>query len=75
MKFVIRRTPVGFETYLFWDGALARVPEVLDLRAIPSQSPHPFLSRPMPLMPPRDTPILANVAYVISDERLLAIVH
>jgi hypothetical protein len=71
MKFVIRRTPLGFETYLWLDGALA------DLRDLMSQVEvrHPLALRPRPLMPPRDTPILANVAYVTLDEKLLAVVH
>ena len=71
MKFVMRRTPLGFETYLFWDGALARVPEVLDLRAIPNQS----LQVPHQSERPIDTMFPANAAYVISDEKLLAVVH
>lgn len=68
MKFVIRRTPLGFETYLFWDGALARVPEVLDLRAIPNQS--------LPLSDQfqvAHTIRVANASFVISDERLLVV--
>jgi hypothetical protein len=71
MKFVIRRTPLGFETYLFWDGALARVPEVLDLRAIPNQSPQalPQIERLISTMFP------ASAAYVVSSEASLAVVN
>ena len=72
MKFVIRRTPLGFETYLFWDSALARVPEVLDLRSI-----KPALSSltKREMSQTQDLPTIphANAAFVISDEKLLAV--
>jgi hypothetical protein len=44
MKFVIRRTPLGFETYLWVEGALA------DLRDLMSQveTAHPLALRPRP---------------------------
>jgi hypothetical protein len=71
MKFVIRRTPLGFETYLFWDGALARVSEVLDLRAIPNQSPQvsPQIERLINTMFP------ANAGFAVSNEASLAVVN
>jgi hypothetical protein len=70
MKFVIRRTPLGFETYLWLDGALA------DLRDLMSQveAPHPLALRPVPC-PRRVTTFRVPAASVTSDEKLLAVVH
>ena len=66
MKFVIRRTPLGFETYLWLDGALT------DMRDLMSQveAPHPLALRPMPRRH-RLTMFRAKVECVPSDEACL----
>jgi hypothetical protein len=68
MKFVMRRTPLGFETYLWVEGALA------DLRDLMSQLEvrHPLALRPVP-RPHRVTTFRVPVVSVTSDEKLSAV--
>jgi len=70
MKFVMRRTPLGFETYLWIDGALA------NLRDLMSQleAPHPLALRPVP-RPHQVMMLRVPAECVTSDEKLLAVVN
>jgi hypothetical protein len=68
MKFVIRRTPLGFETYLWVEGALA------DLRDLMNQveAPHPLALRAVP-RPRRLTMFRVPAGSVPSGEASLAV--